>query len=236
MKKKTVEICKIKEGVSEVRQDTVAVERTFLVKVQGMETFSMSCTPEYMEELVTGALFCRGLIRQAEDVEELTEASESQTVQVRICKDRSAQKKEQVPAVRWKEEKLFQLAEQVFEHPGPLFLETGCAHSCALAADGKILCNFEDIGRHNALDKVIGYALRNHICMEKAAAFTTGRISGDYLKKILCTGIMTVVSRAAVTDEAVRLAQEHGIRMWGFVRKGTANEYSLREKESNDEL
>lgn len=122
-------------------------------------------------------------------------------------------------------EEIFRIAKDSFENPGPLFVDTGCAHSCALVQDGKVLCCIEDIGRHNALDKVIGYALKHQISMANSYVFTSGRISKDYLQKAIAAGFPMVVSRAAVTDSAVELAKEKQVTLLGFIRKNTGNLY-----------
>ena len=120
---------------------------------------------------------------------------------------------------------LLELTQELFESPGDLFQSTGCAHSCALVTEGKVQCCMEDIGRHNALDKVIGYALKNGIPMAKSIVFSSGRISQDYLEKVIKAGFRIVVSRAAVTAGAVALARSEGITMLGFVRRNAGNVY-----------
>ena len=95
-----------------------------------------------------------------------------------------------------------------------------------MVVDDRVICSYEDIGRHNALDKVIGRGLKQKVDFSRAVIFTTGRISGDYLKKIIGAGISWVVSRSAVTGEAVRLARENNIHMFGFVRGGNGNIYN----------
>jgi FdhD protein len=124
---------------------------------------------------------------------------------------------------------LFSIMESMFEHPGDLFQATGCAHSCALVTDGQVQCYREDIGRHNALDKVIGYALKNGISISKSVIFSSGRISQDYLEKVIKAGFKIVVSRAAVTASAVALAREKNITMLGFIRRNGGNIYHVGE-------
>lgn len=121
---------------------------------------------------------------------------------------------------------IFSAAEVFFSQPGELFRETGCAHSCALWKEREIVCSFEDIGRHNALDKVAGKLLIQEIDPGDGVIFTSGRISADYLKKIIQMGVATVVSRAAVTEAAVLLAEKYGILLLGFVRNYTGNLYA----------
>ena len=113
--------------------------------------------------------------------------------------------------------------QRFFSQPGELFRETGCAHSCAFWKEREIVCSFEDIGRHNALDKVAGKLLIQEIDPGDGVIFTSGRISADYLKKIIQMGVATVVSRAAVTEAAVLLAEKYGILLLGFVRNHTGN-------------
>ena len=121
---------------------------------------------------------------------------------------------------------IFSAAEVFFSQPGELFRETGCAHSCAFWKEKEIVCSFEDIGRHNALDKVAGKLLIQEIDPGDGVIFTSGRISADYLKKIIQMGVATVVSRAAVTEAAVLLAEKYGILLLGFVRNYTGNLYA----------
>ena len=121
---------------------------------------------------------------------------------------------------------IFSAAEVFFSQPGELFRETGCAHSCAFWKEREIVCSFEDIGRHNALDKVVGKLLIQEIDPGDGVIFTSGRISADYLKKIIQMGVATVVSRAAVTEAAVLLAEKYGILLLGFVRNHTGNLYA----------
>lgn len=121
---------------------------------------------------------------------------------------------------------IFSAAEVFFSQPGELFRETGCAHSCAFWKEREIVCSFEDIGRHNALDKVAGKLLIQEIDPGDGVIFTSGRISADYLKKIIQMGVATVVSRAAVTEAAVLLAEKYGILLLGFVRNYIGNLYA----------
>lgn len=205
------------------KQDLVAVEAQYQVEVNGASAFHFTCTPSHLEEMITGALYSRGYIINADQVKSLS--VEDSHIRVALTTATG----EDTPYIcrpTLQPETIFEIVNTIFRDPDTLFNQTGCAHSCSLVRNGSICCTFEDIGRHNALDKVIGYALRNHIPMPECVIFTSGRISGDYMAKIIHAGFPIAVSRAAVTSEAVRLAKESGTTLYGFVRGDSANLYT----------
>lgn len=223
MTTQTITIQKTTRCDSVPQQDLVAVEAQYQIEVNGASAFCFTCTPSHLEEMVTGALYSRGYITNAKQIAFLSIEDS------RVCVVLTAAVEEETPCnyrPTLKPEAIFEIVNEIFRDPDTLFNQTGCAHSCSLVQNGVICCTFEDIGRHNALDKVIGYALRNHISMAECVIFTSGRISGDYMAKIIRAGFPIAVSRAAVTSEAVRLAQESGTTLYGFVRGNSANLYT----------
>ena len=207
MEKQTIEIRKIKDGAFLNQEDEVAIEQEFEIKLQNGEMIYGSCTPTHMEEMVIGSRYLAG---------DLTEEERK----IYGLDKEILYFLESVNA-----EEIFQVANECFEHPGSLFADTGCAHSCALVHKGKVLCQMEDIGRYNALDKVIGYALMNHISYKEAYVFASGRISAGYITKAAKAGFSLVVSRAAVTKAAVDIAKAANVTLVGFIRKNSGNIY-----------
>ncbi len=219
-----ISIIRISEdGLTNV-EDVVAVEAPFSVTVNGKKAFSFTCTPSNLQEMVTGALYSRGYLTVADQIKSIQ--IEEEEIFVSLCEGEKTEPKENVSKPTPDTERIFQTVRDLFSNPDTLFNRTGCAHSCALMRNNEIICSFEDIGRHNALDKVIGYALAAGIPREECVIFTSGRISGDYMAKIIHAGFRVAVSRAAVTCEAVRLARANGITLYGFVRRNAANRYS----------
>lgn len=99
-----------------------------------------------------------------------------------------------------------------------LHMTTGGIHIVALLDGQKILAVSEDIGRHNALDRVIGHGLRNRIDLSKTWVIVSGRISSEMVRKCLIAGIPIIVSRGATTTLAVETAEKTGLTVVGFAR------------------
>ena len=204
--KETIVLRRIRNGEILDAKDEVALEHSFTIPLHKGGAVEATCSPTYIEEFVLGRRYLLDDLMQKEypvQPEGVLTAVEIETV--------------------------LRLTQELFETPGDLFQSTGCAHSCALVTDGVVQCYREDIGRHNALDKVIGFALKNGVPIGKSIVFTSGRISRDYLEKVIKAGFKIVVSRAAVTASAVALAREKNITMLGFIRRNGGNIYHVGE-------
>ena len=88
----------------------------------------------------------------------------------------------------------------------------------------------EDIGRHNAVDKVIGAALLQELSFEDKLLLTSGRLSSEILHKAAACALPVVVSRSAPTDRCVEAARERNITLIGFARGSRMNVYSARQR------
>jgi FdhD protein len=113
-----------------------------------------------------------------------------------------------------------------FQHRSEVFKNTGGVHSAALSDGERLLIFAEDIGRHNAIDKIFGECLWENTPTEDRAIITSGRISSEILFKAVKRGVPIIISRSAPTDLAVRTAQDLGITLVGFVRARKMNIYA----------
>lgn len=202
--KETILLRRIQQGEITSVKDEVALEEHVTFTLRSGETVQAVCSPDHTEEFILGQRYLLDDLHPDEYPPQSTGQLSSMEL-----------------------DSVFHVMGELFESPGELFRATGCAHSCALFTDGAVQCHFEDIGRHNALDKVIGYALKNGIPIQNSVVFSSGRISEDYLRKVIKAGFRMVVSRAAVTAAAVALARKENITMLGFIRRGSGNIYHI---------
>jgi FdhD protein len=239
--KEKVGILKINNGIIQEVEDEIVVEKIVNIYVNKEFYSSLMCTPEEKIELATGFLFAEGVISSMESIKSIVELSEnlicailnydleedfqSRRVLTSGCAkgsmDLSIFEENNMKPVASSYQHaahdiLFMMKE--FNHRSLLFKQTGGVHSCAICSNNSIHYFSEDIGRHNALDKVIGKALLKNTALEDKLLMTTGRISSDIAVKAAKAGIPIIVSHSAPTDMALNIARKSNITMIGFAR------------------
>lgn len=113
-----------------------------------------------------------------------------------------------------------------FDKGSRLFQETGGVHSGAICSTEEILLFHEDIGRYNAVDKLVGQALAKRLNLADKLLLTSGRLSSEILLKAAKQSIPIIVSRRAPTALAIELAERLNVTLVGFARGNRMNIYS----------
>jgi len=232
-------------GAVERREDLIAIEKRLRISVNGKELLSLYCTPLMIRELVVGMLMTEDVIKGGWCAERMTilydedvvvdvpaegEASMDGAVITSGCiggltfPKRLSLKRIEDP-LTIDAERLKALF-KVFQKASELYQMTGCVHSAALSDEGEIICLAEDIGRHNAVDKAIGYALLENIPFGGKIMLASGRLSSEIVSKCARWGIPMVASRTSPTSLALDIAETSGVTVVGFVRADRFNVYT----------
>jgi FdhD protein len=112
---------------------------------------------------------------------------------------------------------LYRLTSAINTTPS-LYLEAGAIHGCVLAQGDKPLVYMEDVGRHNAVDKIAGWMFANRIDPADKVFYTTGRLTSEMVIKTVRMGIPVLVSRSGFTAWGVELARKAGLTLIGRAR------------------
>lgn len=116
--------------------------------------------------------------------------------------------------------------DRLFSKDSPLHKLTSGTHSCYLMRDGRVLQCLEDIGRHNTVDKAIGWALLNGVDLSEVTAFISGRVPTDMMTKAVRAKFRAFVSRKLPTREAIEMARHYRVTLVGDVAKGHLKVFS----------
>jgi len=228
--------------------DTVAVEEPLEIRIDAQPLAVTMRTPGHDEELALGFLYGEGLIDGPRGAG-LTEDLAANTVEVRGPLTREPGERRFYTTsscgVCGKG-----ALEEVAVHSGPLpdgpavvrslvadlpnrleqpaFVHTGGVHATGLfTADGVLLHSREDVGRHNAMDKVVGRALLDGIVpLGERILCVSGRLSFELVQKAAVAGAPILVGVGAPSSLAISLAEDRGLTLCGFARRGRMNVYT----------
>ncbi|RPJ01376.1 MAG: formate dehydrogenase accessory sulfurtransferase FdhD, partial [Deltaproteobacteria bacterium] len=225
--------------------DEVAAEFRLHIHLDGEPFLQATLSPYLVEEFVVGFLRTRGLIQAIEDVSSLKVHGDKATV------TRSSKFHGKMPTLNLlestgsrnvgPEELLFskipesdlRISARSIVHgvrmlsEMPLYMRTGGTHCAILfGPTGNLLASAEDIGRHNAVDKVIGSALIKRTDFSRSWLAVSGRLPADMVLKPALLGIPLVASVSAPTIEGVEMGERSGVAVVGFTRGGRLNCYT----------
>ncbi|MDX2309163.1 MAG: formate dehydrogenase accessory sulfurtransferase FdhD [Hyphomicrobium sp.] len=121
------------------------------------------------------------------------------------------------PTARLKTSWLYSLTRKINTEPS-LYLKAGAIHGCVLCEEDRPLVYMEDVGRHNAVDKIAGYMFQNRVTADDKIFYTTGRLTSEMVIKTVKMGIPILISRSGFTAWGVELARKTGLTLIGRAR------------------
>ncbi|MBO6015819.1 MAG: formate dehydrogenase accessory sulfurtransferase FdhD [Lachnospiraceae bacterium] len=227
------------DGTKEPKSRVCLEEHELEIVVNEKTMYHLVCTQDRLKELVYGRLYTDRIIDSAEDVKLFFLCRSEHTATVlldaqkmpepildkelsccsanhRFC---DVEGKRQLHPIGKHEvdwEKVFYLT-RVFQDDRGLHGDTAAVHKSILLLTGDNGANetvcFEDIGRHNTVDKAVGFAILNHIDLSTCMVFTSGRVPVDMTEKLIAAGVPVLVSKSVPTADSVRMAKQYGLSL-----------------------
>jgi len=219
---------------------SVTVERPLTLYLNGREIVTMMTICDYPEYLAIGYLLNQNMLGPNDEITGVDYEEDIETVVVRTATETNFEDKlkkktltsgcaqgtvfgdvmekfdvavlarDAVIRTSW----LYNMTRKVNTVPS-LYLEAGAIHGCALFHEGTGLLYMEDVGRHNAVDKIAGYMYRHGITGDDKVFYTTGRLTSEMVIKTVQMGIPILVSRSGFTAWGVELARKVGLTLIG---------------------
>lgn len=210
-------------------EDYLVVEEAYKLSVEGRYIHSLYCCPTDMEELVVGNLAAQGVIQNASQVGSIDIRGHEIEVRLRDVNQDISGSADSNDSVFCYARDVLELMKQHLA-ASELHKMTGGVHLMGLARGNQIIAARQDVGRHNALDKLFGYCLLNNIDLRDKMLLSSGRVSHEIMQKVVAMGIKIIISRAAVTSLAVQVALENGVTVLGFTRGSRFNIYTYPDR------
>jgi FdhD protein len=244
-----VEIVKYKSPDFEKLSDKIIIEKPLNIFINNQHYVTLMCTPSWVEELGVGFLFAEDIISSMDDINDISVKNDDMlfislkkditkvfgreralvsgcnkgSIHISMLNEKHIQKLDYEHVFQASD--ILKWANEFNTYP-TLFQQTGGVHSCCICGENGIEMIAEDIGRHNALDKLIGRNIKDKASLREKLLFTSGRISSDILVKTARAGISVLVSHSAPTDLVVRMAKNINMTLIGFARGKRMNIYS----------
>jgi FdhD protein len=218
----------------------LVVERPLTLFLNAQEIVTMMTIGDYPDYLAVGYLLNQNMLRADDVIEAIDYDEELETVVVRTARQTDYEEKLKkkvrtsgcaqgtvfgdvmekfddvtLPSdARIKTSWLVALSRKINAVPS-LYLEAGAIHGCVLCEADRPLLYMEDVGRHNAIDKIAGYMFLNGMGPEGKTFYTTGRLTSEMVIKTVQMGIPILVSRSGFTAWGVELARQAGLTLIG---------------------
>src|SRR5579883_1143904 len=223
-------------------ENAVTVERGLTIFLNAQEIVTAMTINDYPEYLALGYLLNQNMLKPDDVVTAVDYDEELSVVVVRTKRKTNYEKKLKkkvqtsgcaqgtvfgdlmealenvsLPAAVLRTSWLYRLTHQINTTPS-LYLEAGAIHGCVLAVEDRPLVYMEDVGRHNAVDKIAGWMFKQQVSAHDKIFYTTGRLTSEMVIKTVRMGIPILISRSGFTAWGVELARKANLTLIGRAR------------------
>ena len=223
----------------------VVTEKAITIFLNNQEIVTAMTIGDYLEELAIGFLFNQSMITADDKIDQIDYDEDLSVIVVRTEKKTDFEKKlqskirtsgcaqgtiygdmfDKFETIRLPRElkisvsQIISLSKKINTTPS-LYLKAGAIHGCVLATVYEPLIYMEDIGRHNAVDKISGVMFLKYIKPRNKVFYTTGRLTSEMVLKTVIMGLPILISRSGFTEAGVSLARRAGLTLIGRARGG----------------
>ncbi|MBT8154900.1 formate dehydrogenase accessory sulfurtransferase FdhD [Epibacterium ulvae] len=226
----------------EISEISVVEERPLTIFLNSQEIVTAMTIGDYPDYLALGFLKNQGMLLPTDEVTRIDYDEDLETVVVRTAVETSHEEKLKkktrtsgcavgtvfgdmmeglegvtLPKAELRTSWLYTLAHQINRTPS-LYLEAGAIHGTVLCHQDQPMVYMEDVGRHNAVDKIAGWMLSEGVGAEDKILYTTGRLTSEMVIKTAMMGIPVLASRSGFTAWGVEIAREIGLTLIGRMR------------------
>ncbi len=245
-------IIRYEHGQLHETYDDYVTEFPLTIMINGEEFATVICSPTHLNELILGFLASEGVILKRQELKQIDIDESKGFVHVELTynvhdriqlsnkrlvasccgKSREFYFQNDAAIAKTSMSKIQLHPEQVLtmmhrlQDESETFQATGGLHNAAISDGDAFYIHRQDIGRHNALDKLYGYCIENEISVRDKILIFSGRISSEILIKAAKIGVGMIISKSAPTTLAIQLANDLNITAIGFVRNQHFNIYS----------
>jgi FdhD protein len=234
----------------EQRQETLAIETPYKIALNDKDIGASMVLETGLEEFGAGFLFGQGYVHTPDEVKEVVVCPEGRIVVYADVDEDNEPKEVIITSGCGGTGKISrEMLEGAFDplqectitfpeihdfilavlHGSRLGQDTHCVHGCGLWADGRLQAFYEDVGRHNAVDKIIGAILLKKI-PARGAVYTTGRLTSDMVLKCARIGIPIIMSRTAPSSLGMAIARRAGATLAAYARPDRLNIFNAPER------
>jgi formate dehydrogenase accessory protein FdhD len=245
-------------GKSQKIADYIAEETPFYLFVNTTFWATILCSPTDLRELAVGHFLSEGILKSTEEIEEIVLKEPEGTCYIKLKPDINVEDRVKISRLHARvipsacgsgspyqytgktpkvKSNLKVKAQVIFDSVNQLnfkaegFRRTGGLHVAAIyKAGGQLVALAEDVGRHNAVDKVIGMAALNKVDFGECFLALSGRMSGDVAFKAAKVGLPIIASLAAALSSGIAMAESADLTLAGFVRGKRINIYTCPER------